>query len=433
MLVAITEASLVEKETPKMYRYSLQHLQDEQEQKRQCGSRLNTWSSTEGASPPNFTHCESRMSQIRKVSSVYIQLATPGTISTPKTYKPLEAARVADNRYQKLAPSAPRSGTSSNRFENVGRKGVAATVQQDVHPASEDYPPPPPPPAPENIRDAFYPSEMPLPPPPPPLLSHERAAPSVNDSKQSNVQKPTGGPGPRRQEFSPTSGSVKHSIPNVGNIQKNSAPQTLNDKLNGSPSSTEDICAFCNQPIPLTVPAVQAMDKLFHENCLTCRKCNCRLVGKKYYNLDGDLHCESCYQNTLEKCAKCNKTIMSQIIRAMGKAFHPDCFTCVVCHQLIGTERFGVNQANEVLCLEDFQRKHAPQCCVCKMPIIPEVGQAECMNIELFGLHFHVNCYRCEKCGIVLSPDPTEEGCFPLNKQILCKTCNISLSTSSTP
>ncbi|XP_059804186.1 syncytin-A-like [Hypanus sabinus] len=37
MLVAITEASLVEKETPKMYRYSLQHLQDEQEQNDSVG------------------------------------------------------------------------------------------------------------------------------------------------------------------------------------------------------------------------------------------------------------------------------------------------------------------------------------------------------------------------------------------------------------
>ncbi|XP_072894484.1 uncharacterized protein [Hemitrygon akajei] len=37
MLVAITEASLVEKETPKMYRYSLQHLQDEQKQNDSVG------------------------------------------------------------------------------------------------------------------------------------------------------------------------------------------------------------------------------------------------------------------------------------------------------------------------------------------------------------------------------------------------------------
>ncbi|XP_051895260.1 filamin-binding LIM protein 1 isoform X2 [Pristis pectinata] len=371
------------------------------------------------------------MSQIKKVSSVYIQLANPGTISTPKTYKSLEAARADDHGRQKLVPSAAKSRSPSNRFENVGVKGVVGTMPSDLHSVSEDYPPPPPPPAPENTRDAFPPSEMPLPPPPPPLLS-DGTVPTLNDSNQTNVQKSYGGAGSKQQEFSPPSESEKHSIPNVGIKLENSSPQTVNDKLNGLPGSRADICAFCNQAILPTLPAVQAMDKLFHENCLKCRKCNCRLVGKNYYNLDGDPHCESCYQNTLEKCGKCNKIIMNQIIRAMGKAFHPECFTCVVCHRLIGTERFGVNQANEIHCLEDYQRRYAPQCCVCKMPIIPETGQEECINIELFGLRFHVNCYRCEKCGILLSPDPTEEGCFPLNKQILCKTCHTSLNTIST-
>ncbi|XP_069774989.1 filamin-binding LIM protein 1 isoform X2 [Narcine bancroftii] len=387
------------------------------------------------APDPNCRYYRRRMSQIKKVSSVFIQLSTPGTISTPKTHSSLEAARVDDHGHQKLVPSAPKSRSPSNKFENAGVKGVTGIMQSASLSANEDYlplPPPPPPPAQENTRDAFHPSEMPLPPPPPSLYSCEGILPSLNDFNKTNVQKSYGGAGPKQQDFIPPSDSEKHDIPSVGMKLENSLPQTVNDNLNGLSGSRADTCSFCNQLIPSTIPALEAMNKIFHENCFKCRKCNCRLVGKKYYILDGDPHCDSCYQNTLEKCGKCNKTIMNQIIRAVGKAFHPECFTCIVCHRLIGTERFGVNQANEIHCIEDFQRKYAPQCCACKMPITPENGKEECINIELFGLRFHVNCYRCEKCGILLSPDPTEEGCFPLNKQILCKTCHISLNTSST-
>lgn len=371
------------------------------------------------------------MSQARKVSSVYIKLVPHGPTSAPKARVSLGAVKTDDHGHKELVPSIPTSRNPSNKLGNVGLLGVAGPTQSTLHSASEDYLPPPPPPAPENTRDVFHPSELPLPPPPPPL-SYEETSPSRNSSKHTKVLQSNGGAGFKQQELPPPPEFEKNSIPSAGIKLENPLPKTVNNKLNGSPSSRADICAFCNQLIPPTTTALEAMDKMFHENCLQCRKCNCKLVGKTYYNLGGDPHCDSCYQDTLEKCGKCNKAIMSQIIRASGKAFHPECFICIVCHRPIGTERFGVNNAGEVHCLEDFQRRYAPQCCVCKMPIMPESGKEECINIELFGLHFHVNCYKCEKCGILLSPDPTDEGCFPLNKQILCKTCHISLSASST-
>ncbi|XP_078414239.1 filamin-binding LIM protein 1 [Cetorhinus maximus] len=363
------------------------------------------------------------MSQVKKISSVYIQLATPGRVTAPKTYNSVEASR-ADNRvHQKPALN---SASYPNRYGNKGVKGMVRTTPSVFSSADGDFPPPPPPAA-ENTRDVFYSNEIPLP-LPPPLQTREGPVPSLVNSNQSRPQKSNVGAGPKQQEFSAFSESDRH--PSVGFKQEDSMTQTANDKLNGLPDLGPDICAFCNQLVPPTIPAVVAMKKIFHEDCLKCRKCHCRLVGKTYYNLDDNPHCDSCYQDTLERCGKCRKPITDQIIRAIDKAFHPECFTCVVCNRLIGSERFGVNQDNEVHCFEDFQRQYAPQCCVCKMPIISETAK-ECFNIKLFGLHFHVNCYRCEKCGILLSPDPTEEGCFPLNKHILCKTCHM-LSISST-
>ncbi|XP_048471034.1 filamin-binding LIM protein 1-like isoform X2 [Rhincodon typus] len=361
------------------------------------------------------------MSPMKKVSSVYIQLATPGRISTPKTYNSFEASRADKHLLQKPVPTAPKSVSYPYSYGNKGTKG---TIPSAYNSADEDFPPLPPPPAPEKTKDAFHSNEMPFPPPPPPLQACEEPVPSLTDSKQSRLLKSNVGASPKQQEFSMPSKPARFE-------QKDFLTQTVNDKLNGLPDSEQDICAFCNQLIPTMTPAVEAMGKIFHEDCLKCRKCQCKLVGKTYFNLDDNPHCDSCYRDTLEKCEKCRKPIMDQFTKAMDKAFHSECFRCVVCNRLIGSERFGVNQEKEIYCLEDFQRRYAPQCSVCEKPIIPETAREECLNIELFGRHFHVNCYRCEKCGRLLSPDATEEGCFPLNKHILCKTCHMQ-STSST-
>ncbi|GCB62223.1 hypothetical protein scyTo_0007191 [Scyliorhinus torazame] len=368
------------------------------------------------------------MSHIKKVSSVYIQLAAPGRVNTPKVYKSVEASSVDNRVHQKPVPSTLKTGNYPNGCGNKGVKGTIETIPSAFNSADEDFPPPPPP-APENTGDAFYSNEIPLP-PPPPLQTCERPVQFSIHSNQSRLRKSHVGAGPKQQEFSASSKCDRD--PTVGFNQDDSLTQSVNDKLNRLSDSGPDICAFCNQLVPPNIPAVVAMKKIFHEDCLKCRKCQSGLAGKTYYNLNDNPHCDSCYQDTMEKCRKCRKPIREQIIRAMDKAFHPECFTCVVCNRLIGSERFGVNKSNEIHCLEDFQRKYAPQCCVCNMPIIPETVKEECLNIELFGLHFHVNCYRCEKCGIILSPDPIEEGCFPLNKQILCKTCHMRSISSPT-
>lgn len=61
-------------------------------------------------------------------------------------------------------------------------------------------------------------------------------------------------------------------------------------------------------------------------------------------------------QDTLEKCGKCGEVVREHIIRALGRAFHPACFTCVTCARCIGDENFALDSQNEVYCLDDFYR-----------------------------------------------------------------------------
>lgn len=71
----------------------------------------------------------------------------------------------------------------------------------------------------------------------------------------------------------------------------------------------------------------------------------------------------SCYhpptpppQDTLEKCNTCGQPITDRMLRATGKAYHPQCFTCVVCACPLEGTSFIVDQANRPHCVPDYHK-----------------------------------------------------------------------------
>ncbi|XP_044891072.1 filamin-binding LIM protein 1 isoform X5 [Felis catus] len=193
--------------------------------------------------------------------------------------------------------------------------------------------------------------------------------------------------------------------------------------------SNGDVCAFCHKTVSPRELAVEAMKRQYHARCFTCRTCRRQLAGQSFYQKDGRPLCESCYQDTLEKCGKCGEVVREHIIRALGQAFHPTCFTCVTCARCIGDESFALDNQNEVYCLDDFYRKFAPVCSICENPIIPRDGK-DAFKIECMGRNFHENCYRCEDCRTLLSVEPTDQGCYPLNNRLFCKPCHVERSAA---
>ncbi|NXT83989.1 FBLI1 protein, partial [Zapornia atra] len=195
---------------------------------------------------------------------------------------------------------------------------------------------------------------------------------------------------------------------------------------NGYPErdGSRDICAFCHKAVGPQDPTVEAMRKQYHADCFTCRTCHRLLAGQRYYQKDGRPTCDTCYQATLEKCAKCRGLITERIVRALGKGYHPGCFSCTACGRAIGTESFAVDEQDEVYCVTDFYRKYAAICSACEHPIIPREDK-DTYKIECLGRSFHESCYRCESCRTPLSPEPTENGCYPLGDHLLCKSCHV--------
>nr|XP_020669272.1 lipoma-preferred partner [Pogona vitticeps]XP_020669273.1 lipoma-preferred partner [Pogona vitticeps]XP_020669274.1 lipoma-preferred partner [Pogona vitticeps]XP_020669275.1 lipoma-preferred partner [Pogona vitticeps]XP_020669276.1 lipoma-preferred partner [Pogona vitticeps]XP_020669277.1 lipoma-preferred partner [Pogona vitticeps]XP_020669278.1 lipoma-preferred partner [Pogona vitticeps] len=182
-------------------------------------------------------------------------------------------------------------------------------------------------------------------------------------------------------------------------------------------------CARCGENVVGEGTGCTAMDQVFHVECFTCMTCNNKLRGQPFYAVEKKAYCEPCYINTLEQCSVCAKPIMERILRATGKAYHPHCFTCVICQRSLDGIPFTVDAGGNIHCIEDFHRKFAPRCSVCKEPIMPAQGQEETVRIVALDRDFHVQCYRCEDCGGLLS-EGDNQGCYPLDGHILCKTCN---------
>ncbi|XP_029043541.1 thyroid receptor-interacting protein 6 isoform X1 [Osmia bicornis bicornis] len=199
------------------------------------------------------------------------------------------------------------------------------------------------------------------------------------------------------------------------------------------------ICAQCGRKVEGEGTGCSAMDKVFHIECFCCCVCKVNLQGKPFYSLESKPsnsegkpsysleskpYCEEDYLNTLEKCCVCTRPILDRILRATGKPYHPSCFTCVVCGQSLDGIPFTVDATNQIHCIQCFHKKFAPRCCVCKLPIMPEPGQDETVRVVALDRSFHIQCYKCEDCGLVLSSDSEGRGCYPLDDHVLCKSCN---------
>lgn len=225
--------------------------------------------------------------------------------------------------------------------------------------------------------------------------------------------------------------NYRSNLPNPSKspLQKEEEVDALTNLLVKSITDSQDLdvfgmCVKCNGKVVGETSGCTAMGNMYHVTCFCCHHCNVNLQGKPFYAVEGQPYCELDYYETLEKCSVCTQPILDRILRATGKPYHPNCFTCVVCGKSLDGIPFTVDAMNQIHCIEDFHKKFAPRCCVCELPIMPEDGEEETVRVVALDRSFHVRCYRCEDCGLLLSSESEGRGCYPLDDHILCRNCN---------
>ncbi|VVC45086.1 Zinc finger, LIM-type [Cinara cedri] len=233
----------------------------------------------------------------------------------------------------------------------------------------------------------------------------------------------------------PTMLYSSHSFPQIRTTCKqNEEVHSLSDILEASLNTTKEIkefkpklsdyrCTLCGK-ISLTKELTYTdQDTVYHTDYLICTHCGILLRGKLLFFISDMPYCDKDYLESLHSYAICDVSILFKILKATGHAFHASCFHCVICLQILNGIPFTVDTKNQIYCISDYLKKFAPQCGICKLPIVPKSGEGKIIRYVALNQSFYIGCYRCEDCGGSLGKNSEGIACYPLYKH-LCKSCN---------
>jgi len=299
-----------------------------------------------------------------------------------------------------------------------------------------------------------------LPPPPIEMLGEEEISPPIS-AKNENIEKeaPKSPPpfnskniantyninGKEKNETNDENKSNNNESADSNNNNNNNNNNSNNDndsdnKINNDNDENNDAalkhsnnsttfgkCGTCGEDIPLQGEGCTTVgSEVYHKDCFKCAECSETLTGIVYYNsTSGKPNCQECYDKTLQLCQACSGKIKERILTAMGMTYHPECFACVVCERKLDGVPFSLDSSAEgkVTCVDCFQAVHSPTCEVCGKLINEANEKGDILLITAMDKSYHVTCYKCEDCGVLLSSD-SGTPCYPLQGHLLCQTCN---------
>eukprot|EP00090_Calanus_glacialis_P010350 TRINITY_DN18737_c0_g1_i1.p1 TRINITY_DN18737_c0_g1~~TRINITY_DN18737_c0_g1_i1.p1 ORF type:complete len:383 (-),score=90.96 TRINITY_DN18737_c0_g1_i1:399-1547(-) len=216
-------------------------------------------------------------------------------------------------------------------------------------------------------------------------------------------------------------------------------------------------CAECGEKI--SEDHISCNNLVFHMRCMKCQVCGEQIRGEKYFTykdrpicekdfrgvghvcsvcdevildnacmMDGVVMCEKDYQELVSTwpCSSCGEVISPDGHDALmvgDVRFHHACLQCQVCHKNMEGKAVTLDKDNRVYCTEDYNRLYGITCATCKQPIVPKKGQTKAPRIRALGKDFHLTCFKCEDCGLVLETGVRGKECWPIRSHTLCYRC----------
>lgn len=190
------------------------------------------------------------------------------------------------------------------------------------------------------------------------------------------------------------------------NLQQQSLSENTppNEMAHSKSPKTAMTCKSCEQPIYTGTVAVKAHragnEVAWHPKCFTCHKCGDLLADLVYFFHQGNIYCGRDLAEVLnfERCGACDEIIWSsEYTSAEGQSFHIKHFCCYHCDTpLAGKEYTPDDQTNMPLCLECYGKYYAEKCQNCQRCIS---AAEEAVSWQNF--HWHRGCFNCAgaKCG----------------------------------
>jgi paxillin len=156
----------------------------------------------------------------------------------------------------------------------------------------------------------------------------------------------------------------KHFPPGAGFLERDGKAYCEEDYYNMFAPK----CGSCDQAI--TDEVVTALGKSFHANCFVCAEPGCKFPltnGGSFFDYNGKPYCETHYHAARGSlCGSCQKPITGRCLTAIGKRFHPEHFVCAFCKRQLGTTGAATNQGSQAT-FKDKDGK--PYCIACFMKL----------------------------------------------------------------
>nr|XP_034824504.1 PDZ and LIM domain protein Zasp isoform X3 [Maniola hyperantus] len=174
-----------------------------------------------------------------------------------------------------------------------------------------------------------------------------------------------------------------------------SAPKRGRGVLNKAavPGSRVPLCGSCNGNI--RGPFITALGRIWCPEHFICVNATCRrqLQDIGFVEENGQLYCEYCFEQYIAPaCDKCHAKIKGDCLNAIGKHFHPECFSCVYCGKLFGNNPFFLEDGLPY-CEADWNELFTTKCFACGFPV--EAGDRW---VEALNNNYHSQCFNCTVC-----------------------------------
>ncbi|KAJ8679989.1 hypothetical protein QAD02_015776, partial [Eretmocerus hayati] len=176
-----------------------------------------------------------------------------------------------------------------------------------------------------------------------------------------------------------------------GTFAGSSAPNRGRGILNQATSGLRvPLCAACNSQV--RGPFISALGQIWCPDHFVCVNPQCRrgLQDIGFVEEKGQLYCEYCFERFIApSCNKCNNKIKGDCLNAIGKHFHPECFSCAHCGKQFGNSPFFLEEGLPY-CERDWNDLFTTKCFACGFPV--EAGDRW---VEALNNNYHSQCFNC--------------------------------------
>eukprot|EP00013_Stygamoeba_regulata_P023919 CAMPEP_0177652570 /NCGR_PEP_ID=MMETSP0447-20121125/13208_1 /TAXON_ID=0 /ORGANISM="Stygamoeba regulata, Strain BSH-02190019" /LENGTH=444 /DNA_ID=CAMNT_0019155839 /DNA_START=41 /DNA_END=1375 /DNA_ORIENTATION=- len=133
------------------------------------------------------------------------------------------------------------------------------------------------------------------------------------------------------------------------------------------------ICARCKKPIYGGDEYILLKGQRIHPEHYKCQACGCDFVGGNCHEFQGELYCWEDYKKLIKDvCHACRKPIVGNGVTAMGRMYHPEHFVCAHCHKPFPNMQFR-EHGGQPYCEMHYGELFAEKCAKCNRPVVDQV------------------------------------------------------------